>query len=155
MKKSTIAIISVLCTLVVCLGAFCTYLVFNDETNQDIDNLNEERQEKTYEYKKSSTIFISYTTDSSDVQFSPELYATCYEIFHSNQIKREIDEQYSDVKYTLELYQIGDTELSEITVVSDSENHSTAICNLATDIFKEKVMNLIKGVDCRVIDYAR
>ncbi len=167
MKKSTVAIISVLCTFVVCLGAFCTYLVFNDETKQEKTNLKEEIQEKTHQYEKSSVVYVKYTgedsyeTENDLAALRPRPQAdtlaekTYLEILNSNQVRSKIAEQYPDIKYTIKLHKTNDTDTYSIIVRSDKEEHSIAICNLATNIFKEKVMAIINGVDCKVLDYAR
>ena len=156
MRKSTVAIISVLCTIIICVGIFGLYIGVNDGTPNE--NEVESNIEKKYKYEKASRIFLNQKNDSDnkkilseDIAASSMLYDTYVVIFKSDRVTARVAEKYYKTRYEAELKQTAN--ISEIVVKCDDEKAAAEICNLLTDEFCEAVSAIV-NTDCKVIEYA-
>lgn len=157
MKKSTIAIISVVCTFIICTGIFGLYISFSNDDSKE--NETSEKVEQIQQFEKTARIFISCDTAGNKKILSDDIVASSMSrdtyamILQSDIVKKEIEAKYPGVKFETELKNIDDTEVFEITVKCDNENFTTGICNLLADEFCNAVRN-ITTADCEVIEYA-
>ena len=121
-------------------------------------------EEKPPMYESRATIYISntvaYTNDdlaisSSDLTAAKSLAETYNVILQSSKIQNQIHKEYPDTDYTLSLEQVNETEIFAIIATGKNPEHLEEICNMAVSLLCENISNILEGVNCKVVDYAK
>lgn len=168
MKRLSARFLLIVC--ISCLLAGCTININignppKDATNEAdsktfLDNfVNSEKQKILYE--SCASIYITTTTatdatiSSSDLKVAKSLVETYNTILQTNMIQSQIREQYPDIEYTLSLEPIEETEIFALIATGEEPEHLEEICNRAVSLLCEKIPQIVDGVSCKVVDYAK
>lgn len=167
MSKKSLFIRFILIVCVSVLLAGCTINInvgnpSNASENETTPDHNSDISVNTSTYQSRATIYISQTvaTDSTmitsaDLTGSSSLMETYKVILNSKKIQGKIQEEYPGVEYELTLESINETEMFAITATSEKPEKLEEICNMAVSLFCEEVSNIVEGVSCKVVDYAK
>ncbi len=149
MKKGAIAIISSLCTIVVCFGVFSLYLNFNNSTQEKRMN-SKEKVEAGFKYEKTLSVYIRplYTDEIDETSIN----AAFSEVLKNDKFLNKITEKHPKVNYDIKLGRIKDTDIFQLLFKSDTEELSSEICDFLIDTFIECVERVL-GYECAVVDY--
>ncbi len=151
MKKSTIAIISSLFTLVVCLGMFCLYLILNNNVKHEKHT--PQKQEKVmFKYEKIANLYIisEYTKEVSEETLQKALS----ELLEGDTFLYAISKKHANTNHDITLRRANQADIYQISFKSDREELSTEVCDFIVDGLCETLEKVV-GYDCKVIDYAR
>ncbi|MBQ2696155.1 MAG: hypothetical protein IJF61_02510 [Clostridia bacterium] len=166
MKKSTIAIISSLCTLVVCLGIYLMlgnasqshyYESADKEFLESIENNISQvpkKSSRAYIYVANTSI-ASATVNLTDIATSQQMYPTCCDLFTSDSFQKSIKAEYPDIEYEAELKQTDNSEVFEIRVTCESKKYATQICNTIANMFHKEIGRIFSQVNYVIIDKAK
>ncbi len=164
MKKSTVAIISSLCTLLVCLAVF---LISNNGTNTPAHK----QKEIVFEHKKTAVICIDtagHTKDTDEKTLQKELKEVpgtqktlmkktlqkeLKEVLSDKMFLHKMDTIHADVNYDISLHRVKNTNLFKISFRSDTEKLSREVCNFVVDELCKKAEDSTE-LRCFVVDYA-
>ena len=150
MKKSTVVIISSLCTLVVCLGMFCLYLILNNGVKQE-NTPTQKQEEITFKYEKTAAFYI--TPEHTKEIDERTLQSALSELLENGTFLYRINKEHPNTNYDITLHRINETDIYEISFKSDAEELSAEICDFIVDGFCE-ILEKVVGYDCKILDYA-
>jgi len=160
-----------LCLVFICIFGLltgCTINIYLGDSSKKDKNKTEDKtiiddffgRSKVYESR--ATIYISNTAiaespaiSSSDLSTSGCLTETYAVILNTSNIQNEIKEKYPNVDYELRLEQTNETEIFAVVVTGEKPEHLAEICNMAVALFCEQLPQIVEGVSCKVIDYAK
>lgn len=165
-KKSLfIRFILIVCVSVLLAGCTININVGNSSDaskNGTTPNHNSDTSANTSLYQSRATIYISQTvtTDSTmissdDLTGSLQLIESYIVILNSKQIQSKIREKYPSAEYTLTLEPMNETNVFSIIATSENPECLEEICDIATSMLCEIIPQVIEGVSCKVVDYAK
>lgn len=123
-----------------------------------------DRKPKKELYRSSCSFYVNNATEtnlesisSSDLAASSWVINGIVELFDSfsDEIATEIAFAYPGVEYDMTLEKVEHTSICTVVVTGEDPYQIAGICNLATEIFLEKIPSVVIGISCKVIDRAR
>jgi capsular polysaccharide biosynthesis protein len=122
------------------------------------------RKPKKELYQSSCSFYVNTATEtnfdslsSSDLAASSWVINGIVELFDSfsDEIATEIAFEFPGVEYSMSLEKLEHTPICKVLVTGEDPYQIAGICDLATELFLEKVHSVVTGFSCQVIDRAK
>ena len=160
-NKNLLFLLSIV--LVFMIGVLLGYFVGRPAKKAQIAETTEETTEQSL-YTSYATLYVhtqatvsneNMSISSSDLATSQNLTQTYISIFQSKtvqeEISKEVNKAYPDAEYALSMDSEAEAIL-KLSVTGEDPAHLADICQIAIDVFQEKILNVIEGSTLKIID---